>query len=210
MRAHFRMKHAAVFLVSALACAIAAPSIAADYDLVILNGRVMDPESKFDAVRNVAVKNGKIVRITEDKITGTETIDAKNHVVSSGFIDTHVHIVDHPFGQKLMLRDGVTTPLDLEVGAYPVDRFYDHMAGKSQTNYGATVSTIGIREKVFNPKYTSATGIVTTDIFAKDEHAFVDMKWSGTVPTDKQITQINGLIEAGLKRGALGVGAPVG
>ena len=32
-----------------------------DYDLVILNGRVMDPETNFDAVRNVGIKNGKIV-----------------------------------------------------------------------------------------------------------------------------------------------------
>jgi hypothetical protein len=191
-------------------CSYGIQALAADYDLVILGGRVMDPESSLDALRNVGVKNGKITAVTQDAIEGDETIDAKGHVVAPGFIDTHVHIVDHPFGQKLMLRDGVTTPLDLEVGAYPVDRFYDHMKGKSQTNYGATVSTIGIREKVFNPKYTSKTGIVTTDIFAKDEHSFVDMKWSATVPTEKQINQINQMVEEGLKQGALGVGVPVG
>jgi N-acyl-D-aspartate/D-glutamate deacylase len=186
-------------------------AIAAEvYDLVILNGRVMDPESKLDAVRNVGVKDGKIVAITKDKIEGKESIDAKGHVVAPGFIDTHVHIVDAPFGQKLMLRDGVTTPLDLEVGAYPVNRFYNYMKGKSQTNYGATVSTLGIREKVFNPKYSSKTGIVTTDIFAKDEHSFVDMKWAATVPTEEQITKINAMVEEGLEQGALGVGVPVG
>ena len=189
---------------------LVAPSAGQDYDLVILKGRVMDPETNLDAVRNVGVRNGKIAVITEDAISGTETIDAKDHVVAPGFIDTHVHIVDHPFGQKLMLRDGVTTPLDLEVGAFPVDRFYDQMKGRSQTNYGASVSTIGIREKVFNPKYDSKTGIVTTDIFAKDEHSFVDMKWSASVPTERQIDEINALIEQGLKQGALGVGAPVG
>jgi len=181
-----------------------------DLDLVILNGRVMDPESNLDAVRNVGVKDGKIVAVTEQTIEGTETIDAKDHVVAPGFIDTHVHVIDQPFAQKLMLRDGVTTPLDLEVGAAPVDRFYDTMEGKSQTNYGATVSTLGVREKVFNPKYDSKTGIITTDIFAKDEHAFVDMEWSTTVPTQKQIAQINQMIDEGLKGGALGIGAPVG
>ena len=46
-------------------------SIAAEtYDLVILNGRVMDPETKLDAVRNVGVKDGKIVVITQDQIEG--------------------------------------------------------------------------------------------------------------------------------------------
>jgi hypothetical protein len=185
-------------------------AIPEDLDLVILNGRVMDPETKLDAVRNVGVKDGKIVAITEGAMEGKETIDATDHVVAPGFIDTHVHVVDQPFCQKLILRDGVTTPLDLEVGAAPVDRFYDTMEGKSQTNYGATVSTLGVREKVFNPKYDSKTGIISTDIFAKDEHAFVDMRWSTTVPTEKQIAQINQMLEEGLKDGALGIGAPVG
>ncbi len=180
------------------------------YDLVILGGRVMDPETGLDGVHNVGVVDGRITVITKEKIEGKETIDASDHVVAPGFIDTHVHVVDVPFCQKLMLRDGVTTPLDLEVGAYPVDRFYDTLEGRSQSNYGAAVSSLGIREKVFNPKYKSKTGIITTDIFAKDEHSFVDMKWSATVPTEKQIGQINEMVEDGLKLGALGIGVPVG
>lgn len=189
---------------------IGTANAAEKYDLVILGGRVMDPESGFDGVRNVGVVDGRITVITTEKIEGKETIDAKGHVVAPGFIDTHVHIVDIPFGQKLMLRDGVTTPLDLEVGAYPVGRFYDTLKDHSQTNYGATVSTMGVREKVFNPKYNSGTGNLSTDIFAKDEHAFLSMEWSATVPTNKQIEQINQLVEEGLKQGALGVGVPVG
>jgi len=100
---------------------------AADCDVAILNGRVMDPETNFDAVRNVCVKGAKITEITTDKISGSETIDAKGHVVAPGFVDGHVHIVDVPLGQKGILRDGVTTALDLEVGAYPVDLWYDNL-----------------------------------------------------------------------------------
>ena len=209
-RTFTRASYLSILLSISLLCLPSVALAEQTYDLVIQNGRVMDPETRLDAVRNVGVKNGKIAMITKRRIKGKRTINAKGHVVAPGFIDTHVHVVDLPFCQKLMLRDGVTTPLDLEVGAYPVSRFYAHLKGRSQTNYGATVSTIGIREKVFNPKYHSETGIFTTDIYAKNEHTFMDMKWSATIPTDRQIKQIGRLVEEGLKQGALGVGVPVG
>ena len=41
--------------------------------MVILNGRRMDPETTFDAVRNVDIKDKRIVMITESAITGKET-----------------------------------------------------------------------------------------------------------------------------------------
>ena len=48
----------------ALSLMMVMPAIAADYDLVINNGRVMDPETMFDDVANVGIKDGKIVAIT--------------------------------------------------------------------------------------------------------------------------------------------------
>lgn len=188
--------------------------IAQEYDLAILNGRVMDPETKLDAIRNVGVKDGNIAVITEDAITGKETIDAKDHVVSPGFIDGHCHIVDSPLGQKGLLRDGVTTALDLEAGAFPVDTWYDNLAGRSQTNYGASFSIIGARTAAFNPafrnqtgKFKSKTGNMVSDLF--DGMPFGD-DWANRVPTDDERKVIVGLVEEGLKRGALGVGPPTG
>ena len=105
-----------------------------EYDLVILNGRVMDPETKFDAVRNVGIKDGKITAVSQAAIQGSESIDAKGLVVSPGFIDGHAHVVDSPIAQKALLRDGVTSVMDLEVGAFPVDTWYDNLAGRSQAN----------------------------------------------------------------------------
>ncbi|MEJ2327736.1 MAG: hypothetical protein P8Y25_13390 [Chromatiaceae bacterium] len=60
-------------------------------DLVIANGRVMDPETNLDAIRNVGVKDGKIVVISEDSLKGARKIDATGHVVAPGFIDYHSH-----------------------------------------------------------------------------------------------------------------------
>ena len=93
------------------------PVLAADYELVINNGRVMDPETNFDGVRNVGIKNGRIAVITKKKIKGKETINAKGLVVAPGFIDGHQHCIE-PYEYRLMLRDGRTTLLDTEIGAH--------------------------------------------------------------------------------------------
>ena len=104
-------------LAAALATmALSGPALAQDYDVVITNGRVMDPETDFDGVRNVGIKDGKIVAITADAIKGEETIDAKGHVVAPGFIEGHQHATD-PFSRKVNLRDGLTTQMDFEAGA---------------------------------------------------------------------------------------------
>src|SRR5687767_8306885 len=45
------------------------------YDLVILNGRVIDPESKSDSIRNLGITDGTIKTITTNKLTGRTVID---------------------------------------------------------------------------------------------------------------------------------------
>ena len=47
-------------------------SSAQDYDIVINNGRVMDPETRFDGVRNMGIKDGKIAIITKKELSGKE------------------------------------------------------------------------------------------------------------------------------------------
>src|SRR5262245_45283098 len=63
----------------------------ARYDLVIANGRVMDPESGLDAVRHVGIRAGKIEAISDTPLAGTRVIDATSHVVAPGFVDLHEH-----------------------------------------------------------------------------------------------------------------------
>ncbi len=127
------------------------------YDLVIIGGRVMDPETGLDAVRNVGVKDGTIAAITEQAIQGKETIDASGHVVAPGFIDGHTHSANDAFGVKMGILDGRTSQLDLEAGAWPVDVWYDRLEGRAQANYGASVGHLPIRDVVFSD-ITTTTG----------------------------------------------------
>jgi N-acyl-D-aspartate/D-glutamate deacylase len=74
-----------------LGMAMVSTGLAQDYDLVIEGGRVIDPETKFDSVANVGIKDGVIAVVTEGEINGKQTIDATGKIVSPGFIDLHSH-----------------------------------------------------------------------------------------------------------------------
>ena len=89
-----------------------------DFDLVILNVRIIDPETGIDSTLNLGVKNGTIQKLTTAKIKGSKQIDGTGKIACPGFIDLHSHS-PFPFGESLQLRDGVTTILDLEAGAHP-------------------------------------------------------------------------------------------
>ncbi|NJL54118.1 amidohydrolase family protein [bacterium] len=110
------------------------------YDIVILNGRVIDPETNFDGIRNVGIKDGSIATITEEEIAGDQTIDATNQVVAPGFIDLHAHgqnIGDY----RMEAMQGVTTALELESGVLPIGDWYASQAGKHlPVNYGASAA----------------------------------------------------------------------
>ena len=193
------------------------PAVAADYDVVISNGRVMDPETNFDGVRNVGIKDGKIVIITTDAISGKETIDASGHVVAPGFIEGHQHATDQ-FSRKVNLRDGLTTQMDFEAGAGDIAKWYAGAEGKTQANYGMVVLATLARVSVLDGPEIAAGGNDMGDLFrsvvpgaaAKAQKEGRKPGWSATLPNKEQMTKIMSYVDEGLRQGALGVGIPVG
>lgn len=160
------------------------------FDLVIQQARVMDPESKLDAVRSIGIRNGKIAAISAGKLSGKQTIDGKGLVAAPGFIDLHAHGQDLE-NQRLQARDGVTTALELEIGTYDVDDWYKQREGKRIINSGASVGHVPARMQVM-----------------KDPNKALVPSGDGArkASNDEEITLMKSAVERGLKQGALGVG----
>jgi len=201
------MKKSAMLLgLLVLGLMIVVSAMAADYDLVINNGRVMDPETMYDAVANVGVKDGRIAVITKDKITGKETVDAKGLVVAPGFIDGHQHCIE-PYAYRLMLRDGRTTIMDLEIGAHgpKLNEWYKRREGNAPLNFGAAVAHEFARSEILDG-FKNWEYLYTPDAI----RSRVKQGWSKTRPNLEQGNQILSLIDEGLQQGGLGIGSTVG
>jgi N-acyl-D-aspartate/D-glutamate deacylase len=121
---------------------------AQQYELVLDGGRVMDPETGLDAVRNVGILDGKVVRISSEALSGRRVIDARGLVVAPGFIDLHQHGQELE-SQRVKALDGVTTALELEIGAPDVAQFLKAKEGRSLIHYGTSASHVAARALVF-------------------------------------------------------------
>ena len=166
---------------------------AQQYDLVLEGGRVIDPETRLDAIRNVGIGNGKIARISTASLTGRRVIHAAGLVVAPGFIDLHQHAQD-PASQRVKAFDGVTTALEMEIGAPDVTQFLNSKQGHSLLHYGATASHVAARALIFGTPLPDGT-ILPKSGPATDEPA-----------TPEQIAHIQQRLRDQLDAGALGIG----
>ena len=177
-----------------------AAACSAPHDIVILHGRVMDPETGLDAPRNVGVRDGAVTAITEDDISGRDTLDATGLVVAPGFIDLHAHGQDS-VSNPLQALDGVTTALEMEIGVYPVAPWYASREGRALLNFGATVSHPNARAKLLTG---IDTGHQPTLPPGDNEAMGSDVIYE--VLDEAQIAELAALMEGGLEEGGLGYG----
>src|SRR5262245_18740066 len=87
---------------------------AAEYDLLIKGGRVLDPSRRFDQLADVAIRGGKIAAVQPNiaASAAAETIDAAGKLVVPGLIDIHTHAGREKEDPGLCLADGVTALVD--------------------------------------------------------------------------------------------------
>jgi N-acyl-D-aspartate/D-glutamate deacylase len=161
------------------------------FDLVIEGGRVMDPETGLDAIRNVGITGDKIARISETPLSGKRTLSAKGLVVAPGFIDLHEHAQELD-SQRLKAFDGVTTALEMEIGKPDVAAFLQARAGHSLINYGTSASHVAAR--------SVALGAPLPELLPKAGPA------TDQPATVEQIEQMKERLNHEFDMGALGIG----
>jgi dihydroorotase len=165
---------------------------AQEFDVVIANGRVMDPASGLDAVRQIGIRDGKIAAVSVEALRGRTVLDAGGLVVAPGFIDLHSH-GQTPENYRFKAMDGVTTALEMEVGVSPVPGWYAAREGKALINFGATSGHLPARMAVMHDSGT---------LLPRDRAV-------ERAATPREQRETLALVRRGLEEGALGIGVAI-
>jgi len=149
-------------------------------DLALLNGRVLDPETGSDEVKNLGIRAGKIVYLGTGGIEAKRSLDVSGLVVCPGFID-FLSYDQNKTGEYFKAADGVTTNLSMH-GASLVNfsKLWVQNRGALYLNQGGAVSQIRLRYSV-------------------------GLMGAYEKPTAAQIAEMCRLADAALANGALGL-----
>lgn len=179
-----------------------ASEASAQFDLVVRGGRIIDPESGLDGVRDIGIRDGRIALIAKQKLAGRKILEAFGLIVAPGFIDLHSHAVQL-LAARVQAHDGVTTALELEGGVLDVPAWYDRIASRGwPINYGASASWALARlaaVKDMTPARLAASGLASSAELADHELA-----------SPEQLERMRGHLERALDDGALGIGILLG
>jgi dihydroorotase len=144
-------------LAAALAC-LASAQAAPDYDFLIKGGHVMDPKSRLSAVRDVAIKDGRIAAIAQaiPAARALKAVDATGLLVTPGLLDIHIHSFpgdkndDYAGGgwsidpDSFALRSCVTTVSDAgSAGWRNFEDFKTRIIDRSKTRVTSFLNIVG-------------------------------------------------------------------
>lgn len=180
------MKALALTLIASfLFSAVPVAGSRSNYDLVIINGRIVDGTGNPWFYGSVAIKDGKIVKVGRFDASGAAAIvDAKGQIVAPGFIDVHAHTEDifsNPTAENFV-RMGVTSLVTGNCGGSATD--VREFLGRFRTkplavNLGTLIGHNSVRQRVM--------GLENRD------------------PTADEQQKMNALVEQGMKDGAVGI-----
>ena len=182
------------------------------YDIVLAGGRIIDPETKLDAIKNVGILNNRIAQISSETLKGKEIINVSGLVVAPGFIDLHVHGRTNK-EQEYQLHDGLTTALELEWGIEFLAEWYASRKLKSLINYGASVCWPFERFKAIDKYKDDVNKLYEASI--KGESSIEKLTNTILPAAQEQLTgeEMNKTltnIQSSLSQGGIGIGVPIG
>lgn len=148
------------------------------YDLLLTGGHVLDDANHLDAVRDVAIKDGRIAAVAPhlDPKDALKTVDVKGLEVTPGLIDLHVHVYAGTgekysyagdlslFPDGFTLRNGVTTVVDAgSSGWRNFDDFKQRVIDRSITRVLADLNIVGsgMRGATYENDLTDMNGQIT-------------------------------------------------
>ncbi|WNS76459.1 D-aminoacylase [Bacillus sp. DTU_2020_1000418_1_SI_GHA_SEK_038] len=184
------------------------------YDLIIRNGKIIDGTGSPWYYGDIAIKDGRIARIGKlSNCRAIEEIDARNQVVSPGFIDMHTHsdlvILDEPLIEA-KVRQGITTDLLGQDGiaAAPLPKDYVPAWRKNLAGLDGnppidwdwtTISEYLDKIERMKPSYNLAVlaphGNIRMEVMGLDNR----------VATDEEIKQMQEVLRRSLNEGAVGL-----
>ena len=136
------------------------------YDLLLQGGHLIDAKNHISAIRDVAIKDGKIAAVEEhiDPSSALKTVNVKGLYVTPGLVDIHVHVYastgeahsyagdNSVFPDGFTLRNGVTTVADAGSSGYKnFEDFKEHIIDRSKTRVLAFLNIVGAGMR--GPKY---------------------------------------------------------
>jgi N-acyl-D-aspartate/D-glutamate deacylase len=206
------MRFSTACLSLCLSVLLAGTALGQTLDLVLSGGRVIDPETRLDGRRDVGVRDGRIVAVSEEALAAQvspngRVIDARGLVIAPGFIDLHAH------GQSVQAneyqaRDGVTTALELEWGYPSLAAWLDYRRGRAIVHYGASSSHGMLRSFAMPDLATRAGELAAAAAREEPLRALQGLAREGyyrELP-EERIAEMLDLLRQGLREGGLGIG----
>jgi len=172
---------------------VAAQSPVPPYDLLLQGGHVMDAKNHIDATMDIAIKDGKVAKVTAHLPSNAalKTIDLKGLYVAPGLIDIHVHVYsgtgerDSYAGDNSVppdgftFRSGVTTVVDAgSSGWRNFEDFKQRIIDRSKTRVFAMLNIVGagMRGAAFENNTADMDGAATAAMALKHRETIVGIK----------------------------------
>ncbi len=182
------------------------------YDAVVRNGRLLDGTGMPWALRDVGIREGKIVKVGRlGRAAAPLDIDAAGKYVAPGFIDIHTHsdigLLVEPTAEAAV-RQGVTTQVLGNCGdsPAPISDRYRELAVRRFTYYakeGAwTWSTFA---EYLERLETGGLGINAASLVGHGSVRLATMGFEERAPTKAELAQMKGYVDEAMRAGTFGL-----